>query len=86
MWDWIKATKVAFYDTFWVQRGVEEYEKIYNTNIINDLKNFNLTDSEKIKIVVKKSFENATVHYGSGNYNTSTFASIIKNITKNLKK
>jgi hypothetical protein len=84
MWEWIKATKVAFYDIFWAQHGLEEYEKIYNTKIINDLKNVDLTDSKKIRMVVRRSFENVSVHYGTGNYNTSTVASIIKNITKNL--
>ena len=83
MWEWIKATKVPFYDTFWAKRGLDEYEKTYNQNICDHLKNVSV---KKIKIATRKSFENATVHYGVGNYNTSTLASVVKNIVKELEK
>ena len=27
MWDWLRAYKVSFYDTFWIVQGMKEYEK-----------------------------------------------------------
>ena len=37
MWDWLKAYKESFYDTFWINRALEEYEKIYKTKFENDI-------------------------------------------------
>ena len=40
MWDWLKAYKESFYDTFWINRALEEYEKIYKTKFENDIEPF----------------------------------------------
>ena len=29
MWDWLKAYSTTFYDTFWLNEGLKEYEFIY---------------------------------------------------------
>jgi 5-methylcytosine-specific restriction endonuclease McrA len=29
MWIWIRAYATSFYDTFWISRGMEEFEKIF---------------------------------------------------------
>lgn len=38
MWDWIKAYGVPFYDTFWQIAGRKEYEFIYGTSMMDELK------------------------------------------------
>ena len=38
MWDWLRAYKVPFYDTFWVVQGAKEYEKLYQTTWKEELK------------------------------------------------
>lgn len=52
MWDWIKAYKVPFYETFWSLLGQREYEFIYKKSIIAEIKEVmksaNITDEEVV--------------------------------------
>ncbi|MDI1352804.1 MAG: HNH endonuclease signature motif containing protein [bacterium] len=43
MWDWLKAHKVDFYDTYWVLRGLKEYEFIYGKSLDNPGTNTSFT-------------------------------------------
>lgn len=38
MWDWLRAYKAGYYDTFWILQGVKEYEVIYGGPFVDDLK------------------------------------------------
>ena len=39
MWDWLKAYKTTFYDTFWAIENLEEYKKIYGESFEMQLMN-----------------------------------------------
>ena len=59
MWDWIKAYKVTFYDTFWNIMGRKEYEFIYGKNIIKEFEELFeragiIEDEEKIHNLMEK--------------------------------
>lgn len=64
MWDWIKAYRVPFYDTFWAIIGEKEYEFIYGQSIGNELKRIIVSstkevEKEKILELGKERFLNA---------------------------
>ncbi len=82
MWDWIKSTKVEYYDTFWGMRGLSEYEKIYNRKPFVGIK----VSDEKIKEAMREAFKESSVHYGEGGLNPSTLAFIMKKIEEKLSK
>lgn len=95
MWDWIKAYKVSFYETFWNIQGRKEYEFIYGETIVEDIvyileksgmieeqKNIQEIVKEELDIVVQK----ASIHFGQPYFNTATMAGIYRMMLKNLAK
>ncbi len=87
MWDWIKAYKVQFYDTFWLNLGLKEYEFIYQTNFLSDMnlildveeKNEDLEAiSNEIKLTIREYATNASVHFGQNYFNAATVAGLLR--------
>lgn len=94
MWDWIKAYKVSFYETFWTYRGMSEYEFIYKKTFMQDLeyilKEAGLMDNEaKEKVMEQILFslrEKMSVHFGQNYFNTATMAGVYRMMLKELAK
>ena len=42
MWDWIKSYHAPFYNTFWDNQALEEYERIYHKSFIQELEERNI--------------------------------------------
>ncbi|MCI9087443.1 MAG: HNH endonuclease [Clostridia bacterium] len=42
MWDWIKSYHAPFYNTFWDNQALKEYERIYHKSFIQELKERNI--------------------------------------------
>ena len=93
MWDWIKAYKVSFYETFWDIQGMKEYEFIYGQSVleeiryilkeadlINEIDAIQETINQEIAVVVK----NASVHFGQPYFNTATMAGMYRMMLKNM--
>lgn len=86
MWDWIKATKVPLYNTYWTLRSFEELKKIYGVSI-EQLTESLLQQKQKgvrQKTVIKNFckeleslFEGSSYHFGGGGLNESTNAILI---------
>ena len=81
-WDWLKAQKTSFYNTYWTIRGFIEYEQIYKEDIILALFQTNLT-YEDLKVFLEENIKNTAIHFGEGRINPSTIAGLIR---KYLKK
>ena len=68
MWDWIKAYRVPFYDTFWSILGQKEYEFIYKKTVIQELEDLGITEPEEIKekfaYINKELVKEASIHFG----------------------
>lgn len=93
MWDWIKAYKQPFYETFWIVKGLEEYEFIYKTSLLDDIKQIviqsGIADWEaeaKIAIdrVMDSVYEEASIHFGQPYLNTATIAGIYRMMVKKI--
>lgn len=83
MWTWICATCVPFYDTYWIVRGVFEFEQMFGR-----LPFENLQTTEKSKSKVEKLFReelsNVTIHFGEGRINPSTIACVFARVEEKL--
>ena len=95
MWDWIKAYNVPFYNTFWIIKGMEEYEFIYKTTLLDDIKavvsKSNYSDLEKeikdaVDQVMDSVYEEASTHFGQPYLNTATMAGIFRIMVKKIAK
>ena len=87
IWDWIKATKIPYYDIFWSYRGLQEYEKIYNKKFGADFgENPPTIPKASMKKMVETAFDKTSVHFGEGGCNTSTLASVVKDVEAQISK
>lgn len=81
MWDWLKSYAVPFYDTFWIDQGYEEYEKIYSISITDELKKRNIFEKPELirfNDIFEKQCKNASHHFGDPHFNIATIAGILR--------
>lgn len=78
MWDWLKAYKVSFYDTFWYIQGMKEYKRIYKKSIREELTERNINGFESFKKIVENKIEKTTYHFGHPYLNVATIAAVYK--------
>lgn len=66
MWDWLKAYRVPFYDTFWNLQGMEEYKKIYSKSMQEEWKERNISneESQELKEILQQQIQKASYHFG----------------------
>ena len=88
MWDWLRAYAVPFYNTFWYEMGLAEYERIYGIKIIDEInrRNMSLEDIEEIKGMMKDISSKTTYHFGSGHLNPATVAGAYRMLLKEYDK
>ncbi len=90
MWDWIRAYRVSFYDTFWSILGAKEYEFIYNKSIENEIIDLGIDIDDKLKdfieINIKELFKEISYHYGHPYLNTATCAGLYRMLIKRIAK
>lgn len=78
MWDWLKAYKEIFYDMFWFNRGMQEYEKIYACSFREELKKRKMTDGTVIDHMIGDKMKQASYHFGDPHFNAATIAGILR--------
>lgn len=84
-WDWLKAHKVPFYDTYWTLRGMKEYFEIYNEKIEEAIIGLKI-EPQEIQAFLKGQTNFVTVHFGEGRLNPSTWAGIMRSFIKQKEK
>jgi hypothetical protein len=85
MWIWIKGTKEPFYDTYWTQRGLEEFENMFKRNAFSEL-DHDVHDIKDIKKVFKNELKKTIVHFAEGHLNPATIACIIAKVERRFKE
>ena len=79
MWVWLRAHAVTYYGTYWLGRGLREYELIYGRRPFVDLE-----DPErflgKAKDVIEEILRKASTHWGQGKLNPATWAWVIRQV------
>lgn len=83
MWVWLRTTCAASYDTYWTQRGIEEFERMFRRKPFSDLDESKVSSSEVIALL-KDEINKTTVHWGEGRLNPSTIAFVIAEVEGKL--
>ena len=95
MWDWIRAYKVLFYETFWHSKALKEYQFIYKNSFKEDLikvlassgRNYtNEEISDIIRLSLDETIAKASNHFGQPYFNTATLAGMYRMVIKKIAK
>ena len=93
MWDWLKAYAVPFYDTFWMSRGMQEFEFLYGYPFevgLMQLTKLSQRSSEEVERLIqeklKETNEEASIHFGQPYFNTATVAGRYRMMLKKMAK
>src|SRR5277367_3584541 len=73
MWIWLRASCVPLYDTYWTERGIQEFERIFGRKPFTSPEFERITEKQVLKLLRFVS-NKATVHFGVGHWNPSTMA------------
>ena len=82
IWVWLRRYAVSLYDTDWIIRGFEEFERIFKRKPFVGV-NEDIPEA-KIFEALKKYRQRAIIHYGEGRPNPSTMAWLFSQIEKEL--
>jgi len=89
IWDWLKAYKSTFYETFWFNRGMLEYEFIYKKKFTQEIIDLGM-DHDMLEKQYKEIFENlfkkVSTHFAQPYMNSATIAGLFRMMIKNLEK
>ncbi|MDR0930320.1 MAG: HNH endonuclease [Clostridiales bacterium] len=85
MWDWLKAYKTSFYETFWLIQGLEEYKRIYGKSVVEELKKLGIKDRNKVLSSFKATHNMASFHFGQPYFNSATVAGLLRMMIKELE-
>ena len=82
IWVWLRRYAVPLYDTDWIIRGYNEFEKIFGRRPFGDLSED--VPQTTILAALKKYREQAIIHFGEGRPNPSTVAWLFSQIEQEL--
>lgn len=72
MWDWIKSFHNPFYDTFWQNRAMKEYERIYHKDFLEELQDRNIISNHAALNFWNLKTGRTSYHFGHPYGNVST--------------
>lgn len=72
MWDWIKSFRNPFYDTFWQNQAMQEYERIYHKSFLEELKERNILSNHSSLAFWNLKTGKTSYHFGHPYKNVST--------------
>lgn len=72
MWDWIKSFRNPFYDTFWQNQAMQEYERIYHKSFLEELKERNILSNHSALAFWNLKTGKTSYHFGHPYKNVST--------------
>lgn len=92
MWDWIKAYRTPFYETFWSIQGMKEYEFIYKEKVEDELEYIltkaGINNSKEINQIIKEELnslqKDVSIHFGQPYLNTATMAGLYRMMLKRI--
>ena len=84
-WDWLKAHKATFYDTYWTEKGMREYEFIYKKSIMQEFSELHIYEIDSIEKLMKEQFKKASRHWGQHRMNPATIAGVLRMAIKKLQ-
>lgn len=87
MWIWLRATCVPFYDTYWTNRGLEEFKTMFG-RLPFDWATKSGIDTESIvsdyAATLDEEIKRSIIHFGEGRLNPSSIASITAEVEQRI--
>jgi hypothetical protein len=71
----MRATCVPICDTYWTERGIQVFEQMFGRKPFTTPE-FDDLSEERALALLREELQKATVHFGEGNLNPSTIASV----------
>ena len=86
-WDWLKAHKASFYDTYWIIRGMQEYEFVYKKSFEKELEELGPLDlsQQDVNELVQKKLKQGSWHFGQLRMNPATIAGLLRLVLMELR-
>lgn len=84
MWDWLIAHKSTFYNTYWIDEGIREYEFIYKMSIDETIRfiyenTINEVDYKNLlEMITKEATYKSTRHFEQSTPNKATVAGVMR--------
>ena len=78
MWDWLKANKTPFYNTFFQKRALKEYEFIYDKNFFDELRERDIISQRDLELFFNLPIGRSVNHFAHPWKNDSTEAGILR--------
>ena len=85
MWVWLRATGVSFYDTYWTQRGMEEFEKMFKRKPFSSLDAGKVGPDMVLELLWSEMCK-TIIHYGEGRLNPSAIACVLAEVEEKLMR
>ena len=85
VWDWIKAHQVHINETYWIIRGMQEYEFIYKKNLIQEMIELGLIieiGDPMYKSIQDRLLKKISTHFGQSYLNPATIAGLFRILIK----
>ena len=84
MWVWLRAHAVSLYGEYWYERGLREYEFIYD---VKPLAGFNEPASAlpRMQAALKRHIKRTSMHWGQGKPNPATLAWLMREIERDTR-
>jgi hypothetical protein len=54
MWIWLRANCVPFYDTYWTQRGIGEFERMFGRKPFSALNEIKIAPDEVQELLIRR--------------------------------
>lgn len=83
MWIWLRAHAASFYGTYWINRGLHEYQFIYGTKPFATVDNLEQL-LPQVHAVVKKHIQQTSTHWGQGKPNPATIAWLLRQVEQSI--
>ena len=84
MWVWLRAHTADLYGSYWYQRGLLEYERIFGGKPFSNLKDPEMA-LPKFLAAVATYCERTSTHWGQGRLNPSTIAWLLHKIVAAIR-
>ncbi|WP_245614043.1 hypothetical protein [Actinokineospora inagensis] len=85
MWQWLRATCVPLYDTYWTVRGWEEFEVMFGRKPFATFADAGEdSPASDYRSLLAAEFDQTIIHFGEGRRNPATIACMIAELEQKL--
>jgi len=84
MWAWLRAHATPLYDSYWTNRGLDEFERIFKRKPFKALEGALPISQAMIEAAMNEHIRRICIHFGEGRLNPSTIAWVMFKVEQSL--